>query len=103
MALGRRKPHQADLFIPTAHLATGPGHPFYCKLDQVLVAAGFDAFVEEKCAPFSKDRGRPSIPPGVYFRMLLVEVMGLLPHEREATLAEESAGGTGEKSTRCRG
>ena len=72
MALGRRKPHQVDLFIPTAHLAAGPGHPFYCKLDQVLVEAGFDAFVEEECAPFYKERGRPGIPPGVYFRMLLV-------------------------------
>jgi transposase len=72
MALGRRKPQQSDLFIPTAHLATGPGHPFYTKLNQVLADAGFDAFVEEKCAPFYKEGGRPGIPPGVYFRMLLI-------------------------------
>jgi transposase len=72
MALGRRKPQQSDLFIPTAHLATGPGHPFYTKLNQVLADAGFDAFVEQKCAPFYKEGGRPGIPPGVYFRMLLI-------------------------------
>ncbi len=72
MALGRRKPQQSDLFIPTAHLATGPGHPFYTKLNQVLADAGFDTYVEEKCAPFYKEGGRPGIPPGVYFRMLLV-------------------------------
>jgi transposase len=72
MALGRRKPQQSDLFIPTAHLASGPGHPFYTKLNQVLAESGFDAFVEEKCARYYKERGRPGIPPGVYFRMLLV-------------------------------
>jgi transposase len=72
MALGRRKPQQSDLFIPTAHLATGPGHPFYTKLNQVLADAGFDTFVEQKCAPYYKQGGRPGIPPGVYFRMLLI-------------------------------
>ncbi len=72
MSLGRRQAQQADLFIPTAQLAQGPGHPFYSKLNQVLAEAGFDAYVEELCGPFYKAGGRPSIPPGVYFRMLLV-------------------------------
>ncbi len=72
MALGRRKPRQSDLFIPTAHLATGPGHPLYTKLNQVLADAGFDTFVEQKCAPYYREGGRPGIPPGVYFRMLLI-------------------------------
>lgn len=72
MALGRRKPQQVDLFIPSAEVATGPGHPFYSKLNEVLAQAKFDEFVEEKCAPFYKERGRPGIPPGIYFRMLLV-------------------------------
>lgn len=72
MALGRRKPQQVDLFIPSAEVATGPGHPFYSKLNEVLARAKFDEFVEAKCAPFYKERGRPGIPPGVYFRMLLV-------------------------------
>src|ERR1017187_4316114 len=72
MALGKRKPKQDELFIPTAKLATGPGHPFYAKLNAVLAAAGFDAFVELLCAPYYKEGGRPGIPPGVYFRMLLI-------------------------------
>ena len=72
MALGIRKPQQADMFIPTAKLATGPGHPFYSKLNEVLAEAGFDPFVETLCAPYYKDGGRPGIPPGVYFRMLLI-------------------------------
>ena len=72
MALGKRKPKQDELFIPTAQLVTGPGHPFYSKLNAVLADAGFDEFVERLCAPSYKDGGRPSIPPGVYFRMLLI-------------------------------
>jgi transposase len=72
MALGKRKPKQDELFIPTANLATGPGHPFYTKLNQVLADAGFDDFVEQLCAPYYKAGGRPGIPPGVYFRMVLI-------------------------------
>jgi transposase len=72
MAIGKRKPTQDELFVPTLKLATGPGHPFYCKLNEVLAQAGFDGFVEGICAPFYKEGGRPSIPPGVYFRMLFI-------------------------------
>ena len=72
MALGKRKPKQDELFIPTAELVTGPGHPFYSKLNEVLATAGFDDFAEKRCAPSYKDGGRPGIPPGVYFRMLFI-------------------------------
>ena len=72
MALGKRKPQQDELFIPTAKLSTGPGHPFYSKLNEVLGKAQFDEYVEQLCAPYYKDGGRPGIPPGVYFRMLLI-------------------------------
>jgi len=72
MALGKRKPQQDELFIPTAKVASGPGHPFYSKLNEVLAEAGFDEFVEQLCAPYYKQGGRPGIPPGVYFRMVLI-------------------------------
>ena len=72
MALGRRKPRQAELFIATAQLPRGPGHPFYTKLNAVLAQAQFDAFVEDLCAPYYKAGGRIGIPPGTYFRMLFV-------------------------------
>jgi transposase len=72
MAIGRRTPKQDELFIPTAKVATGPGHPFYTKLNAVLAEAGFDEFVETLCAPYYKEGGRPGIPPGVYFRMLFI-------------------------------
>jgi transposase len=31
-----------------------------------------DGFVERLCAPYYKEGGRPSIPPGTYFRMLFI-------------------------------
>ena len=72
MAIGKRKPQQDELFIPTAQLAVGPGHPFYAKLNHVLAQAGFDGFTEKLCAPYYKAGGRPGIPPGTYFRMLFI-------------------------------
>ena len=72
MALGKRKPKQVELFIPTVQLTTGPGHPFYSKLNQVLAQGGFDDFTETLCAPYYKEGGRPGIPPGTYFRMLFI-------------------------------
>jgi transposase len=72
MALGKRKIQQSELFIPAAKLVQGPGHPFYSKLNDVLATVEFDDFTERLCAPYYKDGGRPSIPPGVYFRMLFI-------------------------------
>ena len=72
MAIGKRKARQDQLFTPTAQLARSPGHPFYRKLNEVLAEAGFDEFAEGLCAPFYKEGGRPSIPPGTYFRLLFI-------------------------------
>jgi transposase len=74
MALGRRKrERQAELWVPTANVPAGPGHPFYERLNRLLAETGFDEYVEELCRPhYAEQRGRPSIPPGVYFRMLFV-------------------------------
>ena len=80
----RRKPteKQPELWIATSDLARTPGHPFYERLNVVLAEAKFDQFVEERCARFYKDGGRPSIPPGVYMRMLLVGFFEGLESER---------------------
>ncbi len=49
------------------------GHPFYCKLNRLLADAGFDAWLEAVCKSYYADgQGRDSIPPGTYFRMILV-------------------------------
>lgn len=73
MAMGRREADQASMWVATQNLARSPGHAFYDKLNEVLDAGGFDRFVEEQCAPhYAEVQGRPSIPPGVYFRMLFI-------------------------------
>lgn len=45
---------------------------FYDTLNSILKDARFDPFVEELCLPYYAAGGRRSIPPGRYFRMLLV-------------------------------
>src|SRR5271154_6047325 len=73
MALGKRKNEQQGLWIATTELPKSPGHPFYQKLNDVLTEAQFDRWIEKRCEPFYAAKlGRPSIPPGVYFRMILV-------------------------------
>ncbi len=74
MGMGRRPEHQQpELWVPTADLPRSPGHVFYDKLNALLAEAGFDRHVEGLCQPYYADGvGRDSIPPGVYFRMLLV-------------------------------
>ena len=65
MALGTHKPKIDELFIPAAELAAVPGHPFYTKLNEVLGQAGFDQFVEKRCAPASAiDMEKYRIPHG---------------------------------------
>ncbi len=73
MALGRRGSRQKSMWVSNQELPRSAGHPFYTALEGQLCEAGFDAFVEDLCAPFyAKKQGRPSIPPGIYFRMLFV-------------------------------
>jgi transposase len=75
MAMGKQKPRQESLFITTDQLAQSPGHPFYQRLNTLLAEAGFDRWVEQRCRRYyeqDEPRGRKSIPPGVYFRMLFI-------------------------------
>ena len=74
MSLGRRNQEQQPSFwIAMDELPRSEGHVFYRKLHGLLREAGFDEFVEGLCEPYYHDAmGRPGIPPGVYFRMLLV-------------------------------
>lgn len=73
MALGKRKTESQELWVATTELPRSPGHPFYKQLNLLLADDGFDAWLEELCAQYyHATQGRPSIPPGVYFRMILV-------------------------------
>ncbi len=84
MSLGRQKSESQDeLWIPTEKLARSPGSPFYGKLNEILRDERFDGYVEELCAAYyAEHRGRPGIPPGVYFRMLLVGYFERIPSDR---------------------
>jgi transposase len=61
-----------------------PRHAFYDWCNEVLAEAEFDEVVEMLCQPYYQDGvGRPSIPPGRYFRMLFVGQFEGLDSERE--------------------
>jgi transposase len=73
MALGRRGERAQAMWVATTSLPRSAGHPFYTRVNALLAEAEFDRFAETQCAPhYAETQGRPSIPPGIYFRMLLV-------------------------------
>src|SRR3989454_6234225 len=75
MAMGRRgkQLRQEPLWIAHSELPRTVAHPFYEQLNRLLEERGFDDFVEQQCARFYAERmGRPSLPPGRYFRLLLI-------------------------------
>lgn len=73
MALGRQpEERQQEFWIATGDLPKSASHPFYQRLEQLLVKGDFDGHVEALCEPYYAEGGRPSIPPGRYFRMLFV-------------------------------
>lgn len=73
MSMRRRGSKQRSMWVADDALPRSSGHPFYAALERALSEAGFDRFVEDICQPhYAEKRGRPSIPPGVYFRMLFV-------------------------------
>ena len=74
MAMGKRtRDRQLTMWVPTTDLPTAASHPFYQRLNQLLREHGFDDFVEAQCAGFYAETiGRPGLPPGIYFRLLLI-------------------------------
>jgi transposase len=84
MAMGkRRKRPQDTMWVATRDLPKSPGHPFYQRLNQVLAANSFDGFVEAACRRFYAAKlGRPSLPPGRYFRLMLLGYFEGLSSER---------------------
>ena len=85
MAMGKRRKRQRqeDLWVATGSLVQTPGHAFYDRLNEVLAGGRFDARVEHLCRRYYQGpKGRPSIAPGVYFRMLLVGFFEGIESER---------------------
>src|SRR5229473_5081633 len=84
MAMGTRKmrERQEDLWYG-GELPIAPGHPFYKRLNEILDDAKFDPFCEISCASFYHHKlGRPSLPPGEYFRIMMIGFFEGLDSER---------------------
>ena len=87
--MGRRtRDRQAAMWAPTTHLPRSASHPFYRRLNELLREHGFDDVVEGQCARFyAETMGRPGLPPGIYFRLLLVGYFEGIDSERGICLA----------------
>jgi transposase len=83
MAMGRDGDWQGDLIVTWSEMPRSPGHVFYDRLQEVLIAGGFDSFVETACQPYYAPKmGAPSLPPGRYFRMHMVGYFEGIASER---------------------
>src|ERR1700688_3767719 len=84
MAMGtRKKRERQEALWDGSERPVAPGHPFYCRLNEVLEKADFDRFCEKSCAGFYHARlGRPSLAPGLYFRIMMIGFFEGLDSER---------------------
>ena len=81
--MGREGDRQGDLIVTWAEMPRSPGHVFYDRLQEVLLAGGFDGFVETACQPYYAPKmGAPSVPPGRYFRMHMIGYFEGIASER---------------------
>jgi transposase len=74
MAMGkRRRPAtQTSMWVATEKLPRTAAYPFYTRLNHILEQHGFDEHVEGLCVRCYAEDGRPGLPPGRYFRVLLI-------------------------------
>ena len=82
MGTRKRQAKQASMWVATQDLPRSAAHPFYARLNQILDQHDFDGFVEGLCERFYADEGRPGLPPGRYFRLLLIGYFEGLDAER---------------------
>jgi len=84
MAMGTRKRRERQEHLwYLSDLPEAPGHPFYQRLNEVLDRDGFDHFCERRCHGFYHQKlGRPSLPPGMYFRLMMIGFFEGLDSER---------------------
>ena len=81
--MGKRKPKQEPLFFSAQEIPRAASHPFYAKVNEILERNKIDKRLEHLCKRFYKPAmGRPSMAPGVYFRMLLLGYFEGIDSER---------------------
>ncbi len=79
----RTRDRQPSMWVAAMDFPTAASHPFYMRLNQLLREHGFDDFAEAQCAPFyAETMGRPGLPPGIYFRLLLIGYFEGIDSER---------------------
>ncbi len=79
----RKKRERQESLWYGGELPTAPGHPFYSRLNELLDKADFDRFCEKSCAGFYHAKlGRPSLAPGLYFRIMMIGFFEGLDSER---------------------
>src|ERR1700740_1050573 len=83
MGTRRRRQRQQQIWIAQQEIAKGPANPFYARGNELLEEKKFDEFAERECAKFyAGNMGRPSLAPGIYFRLLLVGYFEGIDSER---------------------
>ena len=84
MGMGRRtRVRQDELWVATSALPRAGAHPFYDRVNEILNDSDFDVFVEDLCRRFYADKvGRPSLAPGIYFRLLMIGYFEGIDSER---------------------
>ena len=79
----RKKRERQESLWYGSELPSVPGHPFYSRLNEVLERADFDRFCEKRCAGFYHAKlGRPSLAPGLYFRIMMIGFFEGIDSER---------------------
>ena len=79
----RKKRERQEPLWYGGELPEAPGHPFYSRLSGILDKTGFDQFCQDACAKFYHVKlGRPSLAPGMYFRIMTVGFFEGLDSER---------------------
>jgi transposase len=83
MGTRKKRERQKEFWIATSDVMQSPGNAFYDRLKAILDKRRFDVHVERLCRRYYKGPyGRPSLAPGVYFRMLLIGYFEGLDSER---------------------
>ena len=83
MGKRKRELRQQSMWIATQELPRSASHPFYKRLNRILEQNGFDEYVEQLCESFyAPTMGRPSLAPGMYFRVLMLGYFEGIDSER---------------------
>ncbi|MGI8746067.1 MAG: transposase [Bryobacteraceae bacterium] len=83
MGTRQKRERQDDLWIATQDVVLSPAHTFYDRVNKILDDHHFDRSVEQLCRRYYKGPlGRPSVAPGVYFRVLLLGYLEGIDSER---------------------